>query len=495
MIKAVSLEKPVDYVVLFVQRDPDGWRFEGWKAALGHEIPEAPPATTLGLAFHTPEAAANYFTKILIAPESAPKPVKHVVLGLMSPAPKCDYYWPPSLNHCIKNFEADLRASSEAQIPIKRVLILGAGFSAAFEFSTSATIVRGVMEFFKQWQPSDWFHQQYETVREWLDIHFPNWHSESPYLYDFLDTFFPLAVRRSQLHRFRLGEWLSRLISIIAGKRNVCMDDPLFLFEQRVSWERDNCDHWIQAFWQLPDEDTYYVLRSFESLLATYLILGKTKDDVEQPWALKLFRQLEVSDAILTFNWDVIPEALLMEVDKPFCRYDWTRERTKLVKLHGSVDLLGAPNGLMLGDLAREPTRFECITEKLWRARTSDDVLVHAGTFGRAIFPPERYNKASVLIMPPRYPLGYGYELIQFNWRKARAALERAREVYVIGYSIPEEDKPFRALAKSVIRRWGPEVTVDVWNPNSTVGDRAKQLFGKRRVTCHSDKAATFRFR
>jgi hypothetical protein len=49
--------------------------------------------------------------------------------------------------------------------------------------------------------------------------------------------------------------------------------------------------------------------------------------DVHTPWALGFARQLRPSDVILTFNWDVIPEALMVKVDMPFCRYDWTSSR------------------------------------------------------------------------------------------------------------------------------------------------------------------------
>jgi len=230
--------------------------------------------------------------------------------------------------------------------------------------------------------------------------------------------------------------------------------------------------------------------------MAVYLIAGLSEADTLQAWAEAFAKNLRPSDAILTFNWDVLPEVLMLREETTFCRYDWTPSRVKLIKLHGSVDLLGAPNPLMQADLERNPERFECVTKYLWRARTSEQVLVRTkpSPFGRSLWPQERYNKGAVLVMPPRYPLGYGFRLIQFNWQKARTALERARQVYIIGYSLPESDLAFRRLVAKASAGWSAEVTVDVWNPDPEVGSRARALFGNR-VTIHQAVAAAFQTR
>ncbi len=223
-------------------------------------------------------------------------------------------------------------------------------------------------------------------------------------------------------------------------------------------------------------------LPAFEALLASYFVGGILQADVSQPWALAFARQLRPEDVVLTFNWDVIPETLMVTTDTPFCRYDWTPSRVKLVKLHGSADLIGLPNELMRADAGRNPQRFECVSEYLWRARTSEDVLVRTkpSPFGRPLFPAERYNKASVLIMPPRYPLGYGFQLVQFNWRKAKTTLQRARHIHIIGYSLPDADRPFHNLVGGVRDAWPDDLTVDIWNPDPSVAVRGRALFGSR---------------
>lgn len=474
-IKVVNLEPPVDHVLLFVQLHPDGWRFHSWKAALGHTISEQPPRTTLGRTFSTPDAAARFFSAVLTHPQDLVPPEPPAVPGRMPPAPQTSYYWPPSLERCIENYQGDLIAPPNRQLKIRRVIILGAGFSAAFQFSTARTIVSGVMSFFETWKHDDWYQNQHQVVGAWLSERFPEWRTDPPSLYEFLDSFFPTCSANSQ-------------------RPFIEASDPVYLLDRRISWETGNLHCWIPDTRYAPNEHTYSSLRSFEALLGTYLLVGRLKSDLQTQWAENLFRNIQPTDVILTFNWDVIPEVLLVGVGTPFCHYDWTSERVKLVKLHGSADLLGEPNGTMQSDLEGNRERFECVTDKLWRARTNDDVLLRTqpGPGGRPLFPAERYNKSAVLIMPPRYPLGYGYSLIQFSWQKARTALERAAEIHIVGYSIPSEDRAFASLAGRAVHEWNDKVMVHVWNPDIVVGARAIRLFGPNRVIMHSKPASSF---
>jgi hypothetical protein len=471
-VSIMKLKPPFDYVALYLW--PDGRRYCSRKAKERHSIPDEPPETTLGLAFPIEEAAAGSFTKI-----SSQK--KNIVpIGLpsssdqMPPAPECSYYWPPSIDTCIKNYEYDISAKSGYQIPIKRVIILGAGFSAAFQFSTSNTIIKGVTNFFENWHPSPWYDHLYARLVSWLDLNFPHWRQTPPSLYKFLESFDAIHVK--------------------SYSKNY---DPIYLFYKNISWESNNYDAYVKNPLNSLDANTQQVLYSFEALLAVYLLYGRLQKEVEVPWAIEFFKNVRPTDAILTFNWDVIPEVLMVTADKPFCRYDWTSNRTKFIKLHGSADLFGAPNIIMRGDCQALPERFECISPLLWRARTSEDVLVrtHQWPFGRALPPSERYNKASVLIMPPCFPMGYGYKLIQFNWRKARTALERAKEIYIVGYSLSDQDFAFHNLIKDVSKKWDSQVTVDVWNTNPLVGTKAEELFGRNRVVFHQNKASEFNFR
>ena len=59
----------------------------------------------------------------------------------------------------------------------------------------------------------------------------------------------------------------------------------------------------------------------------------------------------------------------------------------------------------------------------------------------------------------------------------------------------PDADVAFRSLANKIRPTLHPQTTVDVWNPDPQVGERARRLFGRRRVTFHESRASSFQFR
>lgn len=191
---------PVEHVLLYVRSDLEGWRYDSWKAAIGYVQPQDPPQSTLGLAFPTLESAATFFTSVLTNPQDVMPSTGPPMPGLMPPGPETTYYWPPPLEHCVETYENDLLAQEKDQLPVRRVLILGAGFSADFQFVTSNTIVGTVESFFRNWQPSDWYRDRYRQLTWWLDSRFPNWRNGTPSLYEFLTPFF-----RNQMN----SDWIS----------------------------------------------------------------------------------------------------------------------------------------------------------------------------------------------------------------------------------------------------------------------------------------------
>lgn len=373
------------------------------------------------------------------------------------------YQKPPPLDQCMQQHEADLALPSGEQLPIDRAFVLGAGFSRAFGFTTSATIVKGVMDFFAPDLPNAWFERNYRRVERWLDVYYPGWHETSPNLIDLANSFFPYDFHKQH--------------ATIA---------PIRAHADKVSWEDDNYPFAPPGF---NYED---VLSSFESLLCIYLFAGLHMNEVLVDWANKFFQQLTENDVVITLNWDVIPEALLTMNGIPFSRYEWRPGHLKLIKLHGSIDLIGLPNEKMQNHAQENPNALECLTPLVWRVVTSEDFFPRTKPwpFGRELFPWEWYNKSAVLIMPPHYSYGYGYKLIQFNWRKATTALQRAKEVFIIGYSLCESDKPFCSLLERVARTWPAKTCVRVWNPDPEAGKRARSLCGTERVEFHSKPAS-----
>jgi hypothetical protein len=370
---------------------------------------------------------------------------------------------PPPLDECIQTFEADLHSSPNKQITIDRVFVLGAGFSCDFGFTTSAKIVKGVMDFIEKNCPNKWFERNFRNVERFLDSEFPNWRNSSPDLIEVSNRFFPEQSRCANT-----------------------FIDPLNLHSQNSSWENENYS--VKA----PAHNYEYAMLSFEALLCIYLFAGLSMKQVFLSWAEEFIDRLTEKDVILTFNWDVIPEALLTQIGKPFSRYEWRQGYVKVTKLHGSIDLIGVPNEKMHRHVQDNPRALERLTPMLWRTVTSEDFFPRTRPFpfGRELFPWEWYNKSAVLIMPPFYTYGYGYKLIQFNWRKARVALERAKQVCIIGYSLSESDRPFCSLLKSVADTWSDKIRVQVWNLDAQAAERAKLLCGSNRVDFYQRKAS-----
>ena len=369
---------------------------------------------------------------------------------------------PPPLDDCIRAFEKDLAASSDDHIPVERVFVLGAGFSRAFGFTTSADIVRGVMQFIESHPANPWLDGNFKMVDMWLYSHYPNWRESSP-----------------------------DLNSVVSGMLGVCRRenatylDPLTLHVKGLSWENGNYSSEAMTL------DYRFAWHSFEALLCIYLFAGLSLDRVLLSWAEEFIGKLTDKDVILTLNWDVIPEVLLTQTGKPFSRYEWRRDYVKIVKLHGSVDLFGPPNEKMHRHVQNNPKALECLTPFLWRAVTADGNFPRTRPipFGRELYPSEWYDRGGVLIMPPFFTSSYGYKLIQFNWRKSKVALERAKQVFIIGYSLCQNDKPFCDLLRAVSKTWSTKMRVQVWNPDSQVAVRAKLLCGTNRVNFYQHKA------
>ncbi len=373
------------------------------------------------------------------------------------------YQKPPPLDVCIQQYETDLSLSLEKRVPVNRVFVLGAGFSRAFGFTTSATIVKGMMDFFALNMPNVWFEHNYWKVEQWLNMYYPNWHETSPNLIDVANKFFPYDFHKQH-----------------------ATIDPIRAYADKVSWEDENYPFAPPGFHY---ED---VLLSFEALLCIYLFAGLRMNEVLVDWANKLFQRFMEDDVIVTLNWDVIPEALLTMNGIRFTRYEWRADYVKVIKLHGSIDLIGLPNEKMRNHVRENPDALECLTPLLWRVVTSEGFFprTHPWPFGRELFPWEWYNKSAILIMPPYYTYGYGYKLIQFNWRKAMTALERAKEVFIIGYSLCESDKQFCSLLEEIAKTWSLKNRVQVWNPDPEVGERAKILCGANRIDFHQKLAS-----
>lgn len=363
-------------------------------------------------------------------------------------------------------------------IKINRVFILGAGFSRAFAMSTSNDIVREVIQYLEV-QPR--FNNTYQIlvnyVRGLFNLLYPDWRQIPPNLFQIVSPYF--------------------------GHTSKSLADPMRFYEMEISWEDDNCFEEAVLLipcmidnvgTPLPHEAVLNAyqknLLPFEILLSTYLFVRMLRENIRKldyKWAYELFSDINEEDIILTFNWDLLVETILKDINKDCTLDNWSSDLVKLVKLHGSIDLFGQPNDMMKKEANGNPQFMDKISIQLWRHKISE--LVFRRTIYPDIdFPWVKYNKSPVLIMPPYYCLGYLYQYIQLNWRKAEIALSNAKEIYIIGYSLSEYDIPFHNL----IKRVKPIAPIYIWNPDPLVKKRAEKLFGKNKFKYIKGKASQF---
>lgn len=162
-----------------------------------------------------------------------------------------------------------------------------------------------------------------------------------------------------------------------------------------------------------------------------------------QAWA----EVIEPGDSMVSLNWDLLHEAILWRAGKwsyvdgygftvRNAEPNKTRSGVMIYKLHGSVNWVQS-------DETDEEPELE-----------SADVFWRAKSVWRS-FPPRaaQYDRGRKLIIPTYLKDISRNALLLRVWDRASRALESAREICVIGYSLPAADHPARHLfAMSFLR-------------------------------------------
>jgi hypothetical protein len=183
---------------------------------------------------------------------------------------------------------------------------------------------------------------------------------------------------------------------------------------------------------------------------------------------------LQPGDTIITFNWDILHESLLWLQKKwhysdgyGFQVRDAPPEKhspIKILKLHGSVN---------------------------WAQQSEDDCepeIEHKGTFfPGAVDDSETFQRARGTWNDGRYLIVPSYlkdlsanRLLLRLWEQARATLDEAETITVIGFSLNEADAPARHLLGSALDRNRNLRQVLVVAPEQYEWDRFCYRFDKR---------------
>jgi hypothetical protein len=181
-------------------------------------------------------------------------------------------------------------------------------------------------------------------------------------------------------------------------------------------------------------------------------------------------------NVIVTTNWDLMVEFYAKHMSVPM-RLGWepNEEYLSVIKLHGSVDWslkkelrTGASEYVALRQLQNTPRAYSLpiVNEEVVRIQALENMnrnwqLIKAHT-----------TRPHMIVMSQ----GKSVEMepIRPMWTGAYSALSRARELQIVGYSIPPDDIEIRALLRAGVAR-GPEpAQVVVHNPDPSVHMRVR---------------------
>lgn len=331
------------------------------------------------------------------------------------------------MDYLLESYKRQFEESKE-KINIDRVFLLGAGFSRDFGFTTADTILNGSMEFLER-------DPRINTRNRWNNVYDFPWHS---------------------WHLHRLQDFL---VGTMIDRRKLD----------------------LYSFLRITSEPYVKIRCHFFSLITSYLFAYLLMNQVVNEKYIRFINSLKPNDAIITLNWDVIPEVLMRTQNIEFTRHEWTSEKIMIVKLHGSVDLLSNPSEAMFKDFHELPQRFELLTPDLWRAVTAEEFWPRPGAIFKKLWPWEKYDKHGLFIVPPYETSGYKFDYIKYNWERAACLLNNCKKIIAIGYSFSDEDIKMRQLLKEVFEN--SKKIFELWNPNQNIRKKVKGFLGEIEIS------------
>jgi hypothetical protein len=203
-----------------------------------------------------------------------------------------------------------------------------------------------------------------------------------------------------------------------------------------------------------------------ELLLAISDVLLEPLPKAERSRVTRFAKLLRPGDAVITFNWDLLVEEALFDLDKEW-EYKLTDGAISVLKPHGSLDWFDSKK------VSINRKSIFPLNEKFKRIQVFN--RFRAPRISTPVVP---------VILPPVINKKIVYEELQAIWRDAWLALRHASEIYVIGYSLPPEDLHARLTIRSAIRGnenfEGHRPKVVVVNPDRNIYLRFARLMNGR---------------
>lgn len=216
-----------------------------------------------------------------------------------------------------------------------------------------------------------------------------------------------------------------------------------------------------------------------------------------------LVRSLTKTTLVVSFNWDVLLECALLRAGRTFAYLSsvYAEDAVVVLKPHGSINwfaLLDREMLMVAGDSNLRPVGDDLTNYMLYvkdplssvNFGSSSIAVQHALSRVPAIVPPVASRLLSVGGFPRDGFVEAGHtRAMKATWSAFLGALTEARDLVVIGYSLPGTD----AASIEVLKRFGASSTTEhpkrilLVDPDTSVADRYRSILGVRAEIVCSD--------
>jgi hypothetical protein len=200
--------------------------------------------------------------------------------------------------------------------------------------------------------------------------------------------------------------------------------------------------------------------------------------------------QWDSSDVtVITFNYDIGAEVAFVRGNLPYGYFVNQQAAVgnvvKLIKLHGSINWGQDLNSKEIVPIAVDSllSNFGIVTDQ--------SLTHHTLPVGASFAKLKSFAPMPVIVPPGLFKAEYQGSIGNV-WQEAAKELESAKEIIVIGYSLPETDFFFRYLyalgtvGPTIIRRFA------VFNPDDSVEGRFRSLLGRGALSRFKYHTETF---
>ena len=317
---------------------------------------------------------------------------------------------------------------------MKRVFVLGAGFSAAAGLPTITNLFERMLALQDSYSrdPDD-----YDDLRRNVTFFYPDTDLSHPSSYPNFEEF----------------------LSLLEISRDFQEDSDIYPGSTR-------------------NFDRYY--NRTLSILGHTITTCQNEVNFENESHLRQFVESLISnDTIILFNWDTLVERQAERIQKQI-DLDGRQNRPQLLKLHGSLSWVWVDRSTGTSNYL---VPMDCRTEEGQLYRSSDHSLLDTWT---------GLDRPPFIVTPIARKTPLKTTFVKRLWDTAMEAIVNASTVYVIGYSLPPQDYHARAMLRNAIdakeRRDGMARLV-VINPDENVANRFAQYVHRgceRIVQCFS---------